>query len=121
MSTKNTISVKTSKEHYEKFSSYVNKFSHALLETMIPATKEEIEKCILEGDIHLNKIPLYKWEGYSHEYNPIRRTSYTCPASIILSKTISISISETVCVLKHFAKYHIAGAVPDFTDSNKEI
>lgn len=86
-------------EHYAKYEDVAQKLGVAALTRLVPASRKEIAQC-LETDWHLNNIPLTRWDALDGSVRGLAaRAGHR-----------SWSISQTVCVLKHVAKHHIAGA-----------
>ncbi len=94
--------VEKSRAHYEKYANIVSKKSCL----HIPATKDEVIKALESGDIHLNTIPLRKWDAYAPS---VGATNWKD------GKALS-SLAGQVCTLKHYAIFHVAGYKPVFTD-----
>lgn len=96
--------IQTTREHYNKYKNIVDKKGN--LNHAIPATKDEIIKAIESGDIHLNTIPINKWDA---------RAQMAGATNWVEGKAYK-SLSEQVCTLKHYAIYNLAGYKPEFTD-----
>jgi len=92
----------SAREHYAKYESLAKCFSIEQLKALVPATPAEIRKALDNGDKHLNTIPRVKWD-YQHWYfKKIPRAAYDLTRG-------NWALCETVCLLKHVARHHIAG------------
>jgi len=78
--------------HYVKYRDMLGSMN--LSHRMPSVPREELIRCAHE-DEHLNNIPLAKWDAEA-------RPPFPFPTSL----------SERVCLLKHYARYHIAGISP---------
>lgn len=69
-------------------------------------------KTLAEQDIHLNNIPLIKWDRLAGSQYEI---SYTRPLYLSFdppwtpSVANGLSLADRVCILKHVARYYYAG------------
>jgi hypothetical protein len=80
------------RKHHDKFEALAQRIGIAFLERMVPASKATIIRALASGDYALNKIPLASWDARDSQ---VRRSG--------------MSLSDTVCVLKHVAKFYVAG------------
>jgi hypothetical protein len=80
--------------HEEVFTTVVNAIGLDVCKKYIPATKQEIETALENGDYHLNTIPLVKWDArHSLLASEFRRIGIN-----------TFSLSDTVCTLKQAAR-----------------
>lgn len=87
--------ITTKSEHYAKYEAlYIAKGRPHF---DIPASRAEIKALLAGGDEHLNTIPLKEWDSCT--YN----VGWTC---IGADGKKYKSLSEQVCLLKHYARYH---------------
>jgi len=136
------IDRKQKREHYEKYEKLAREFEGYDLPSYVPATKERIEGALASGDEHLNTIPLGAWDRAAQIHYatgverfmlamPGERTE-PCPTCGHPRKVMDppkelwrnfhhatkdgrrafYSLSDRVCLLKHVARYWIAGATP---------
>jgi hypothetical protein len=66
------------------------------LKRLVPFSKEKIIEALKEGDQHLNKWGNGPWDNKDFS---VRHLAY--------SLRLSWSLSDTVCVLKHVAKFYL--------------
>ena len=99
------------------------------LKALVPFSRERIVAALASGDEHLNTLPLRQWDKL-HGYGGPSKAIGHCPqCSQVLPApahggvwaligaalrrdgggSMAWSVSDTVCVLKHVAKYHVAG------------
>lgn len=78
-------------EHAQKYEALAQTIGLDALRGLMPASPERIRKALETGDVHLNTIPLYKWDD----------------AGLAIQRP-GLSMSEKVSVLKHVAKWHYA-------------
>jgi hypothetical protein len=80
--------------HEEVFSTVVNAIGLDVCKKYVPATKQEVETALENGDYHLNSIPLIKWDArHSHLASELLRIGIN-----------TFSRSDTVCILKQAAR-----------------
>jgi hypothetical protein len=86
------------KAHFDKFDIMAHRLSIPALKSIVPFSKEQIVDALAGGDEHLNSLPLHRWDTRN---DIVRRWAAE-------NGYKSWSLSYTVCVLKHVAKYYIA-------------
>jgi len=97
MATKEAVKDAAAMEHYAEYDRLAKLLGINALRSVIPATREQIEKALAEGDEHLNSIPLPLWDVcHSYVFHLCGGTGLT-----------SWSLCETVCVLKHVAQHYM--------------
>lgn len=86
-------------EHYNRYEER-SKHNREILKDLILSRipKEKILDAVQNGEGHLNEIRLSNWDGLAEGY----RGYFKSPSSL----------ADRVCILKHIAAYHIAGALP---------
>jgi hypothetical protein len=90
------------REHYAKYEALAQCFSLAHIKALVPATADEIRAALDAGDEHLNTIPLPAWDSKHYYFKTIPRAAYNITNG-------NWALCETVCLLKHVARHHIAG------------
>ena len=80
--------------HFDKYEELFKKKPHVL--SLIPFTQKMVKRALSEGDIHLNTLPLAKWDGRA----PL--VGWTLNKDGKLYSTLA----EQVCLLKHAAIHH---------------
>ena len=114
-------------EHYNKYEGAARALGVAGLKQTVlcVASAEEIRRA-LTADKNLNNIPLGKWdnmhESVRHSMRNCSRAAWLKHAytlfkgygdpEILSGKMRVWSLSDTVCTLKHVARYYIAEATP---------
>jgi hypothetical protein len=96
---------KTTKDHYEKYASLIEKlhleYTEDSLKLFNVENKEHLIK-LYEEDHALNNIRLHLFDNISNMiamYNPDSK---------------GLSLSELVCSLKHYLIYQVIGSAPEF-------
>lgn len=100
---RSAIVVPTTYEHFEKYAALANKLGiNVLMRTVGKvANKDEIVRSLEHSNGYaLNSIPLHEWDSCDYS---VRRLA-------ALAGVKAWSLADTVCVLKHVAKYIVAGA-----------
>jgi len=126
---------KGAKEHFEKYSALALKLGVADLLKLIPVPAERIVAALESGDEHLNSISLATWDKAASKtvgLGPAEEKPHcpTCkcvpsrpewepdwPASMLKrtaryepwKREPTLSLAGRVCVLKHVARYYVAG------------
>ncbi len=78
-------------EHAEKYERMAQAIGIDVLQELIPASAEKIRKALETGDIHLNSIPIRKWDKAASGFH-----------------RAGLSLAEKVSALKHVAQWHYA-------------
>lgn len=94
-------------ENEKKYDRIVKEIGIIHLRPLILSKKEEIQKALEEGDIHLNSIPLEWWDrisGVRQLYGGKYHMDHNYPWSLY---PYSQSPAFRVCVLKHVAKFYL--------------
>jgi hypothetical protein len=121
-------------EHREKFESLAQWLGVESLKQLVPFPPSRIRAALAAGDEHLNTLPLVSWDG-QHGLTPDERQHRIChcckqslPVRFVTPGVWGLvraairrdheagrtplvkawSLSDTVCVLKHVARYHVA-------------
>jgi hypothetical protein len=82
-------------EHFKKYDAlYKAKGSPHFT---VPATPDEIKDALAAGDEHLNTIPLKKWDACTYNVGWTSKDA--------AGKSYK-SLSDQVCLLKHYARYY---------------
>jgi hypothetical protein len=99
------ISEAVYRDHYEKYEKLAQQIGVDHLKPLIPFSRAAIIAALKENE-HLNNLPLnYKFTGID------KKGWDACHEYVIRFRPCRLlSISETVCLLKHVAIYHVAGA-----------
>lgn len=94
------------REHFDKYELIARALGIEKLKVLVPATREEIVEA-LKTDYNLNNIPLGKWDA---QHARVLYLVRTCKNEMFRANHARFwSLGDTVCVLKHVAKHHIAG------------
>jgi len=87
------------RKHYTCYKNYVEKIGIRRLINAVPWQESEIREAY-STDCYLNNLPLKKWELlHPHIWNLKKRAC--------ISPLGGWSISDSVCLLKHVAIYHV--------------
>ena len=95
--------------HEEKYEAFAQALGIPALKALVGRLgRADDFRHALEIDPHLNSIPLHRWDLYHMDtrflYDAARREG-RC------QEPGGWSMANSVCVLKHVAKFHVAGAV----------
>ena len=83
-------------EHYKKYDNLANLLGIERLKSLVPVSKEQIQRALSEGDEYLNKWNNDPWDRKDFA---VRYIAY--------SKKLPWSLCDTGCVLKHVARYYL--------------
>lgn len=101
---------KMHREHYAKYDALAQRIGIDALKRIVPASADEIRKA-LEEDVYLNTIRLRRWDiaagARFSTAGSIDRLHFDPPFTSDVAN--GLSLAERVCVLKHVARYYIAG------------
>jgi hypothetical protein len=86
------------REHFEKYDNLAHRISIPGLRSVVPVSRQAIVEALASGDEHLNTIPLQKWDICHLAVQAMLRGT----------GVKSWSLGDTVCVVKHVAKHHMA-------------
>jgi hypothetical protein len=98
-------------EHFKKYDKIAREIGIEELKKQIPLEPEEV-KSKLKEDAHLNNIPLSLWDAWAggKQYNDGRvELSYLGFWNTFRYHNFCHSLSERVCLLKHVARWYVAG------------
>lgn len=97
-----TIKIKTTRDHFEKYAALAKKFNISLkgCKTFLDYTPDEMRHAV-QADEHLNNIPLCYWDLQASSFFVHNRNS-------------KLSLAEAVCLYKHLAIFEFAGCEPEF-------
>jgi hypothetical protein len=131
----NGLVVKTTREHYAKYAAMAEGAGIDKLKVLVPDYVQEMDgrnrtgrlRRLVELDPHLNNIPLHLWDkvsGLQLHHSGTRTTSggvFSLLLSAVERGTLpkpkgGFSLGDCVCLLKHVAIFHVAGATPAFED-----
>ena len=90
-------------EHYQKYEELTNLIGAEKLIPFLRYGKETIRRAMKEGDEHLNGgiFNLATWGGPDYQVRQLLRES-------MKGQRFTWSLSQTVCLMKHVARYHFA-------------
>lgn len=118
-------------EHYAKQDRHARWLGLDAVRALVPFTREQIRAALDAGDVHLNTLPLHVWDK-AHGEPTKKPTPCDCckqmrprePSTLMrglvrqaVTRDViagrepllrAWSLSDTVCVLKHVARYYIA-------------
>ena len=94
----------TSKEHFERFEAFAVKLEPMLSSIAKDFPPRERLVILLEANEHLNNIDITEFDSY---HSAIQRAAFA-------AKIKFWSMSYTVCTIKHYLIYKVAGVVPEF-------
>jgi hypothetical protein len=119
-------------EHYRKYEELTRWLGLDALKSLVPFPADRIRQALESGDEHLNTLPLHVWDKQDGGPRKVPTEKCKCcnqtlpvveahgmwalVARAIASdrrhglppKCTSWSLSQTVCVLKHVARYYVA-------------
>jgi len=129
-----------SREHFEKYEALARAFESFDLPSYVPPTVERIKAALAAGDEHLNSIPLATWDRAAQVWDVMpsadrwmygeTRECPTCHGRTLRvlpdarplwgffhyplanGRRAYYSAAERVCLLKHVARFWMAGAEP---------
>jgi hypothetical protein len=92
--------------HYENYEKIAQTLGVEMLKDLVPFSRERILHAINEGDEHLNSLPLKEWDRkHPAIFEWAHRRS-------LPREAVCWVLCDTVCVLKHVARYHICNCKP---------
>lgn len=87
-------------DHEKKYEKYAKKIGIKSLTGLIPESPGRIRVAMAQ-DEHLNNIPLKLWDRHDHWVRTLAHNAG-------VEESGGWSLANTVCLLKHVAKYHYA-------------
>jgi hypothetical protein len=118
--------------HERKYEALAQALGLDALKALVPFSAERIRQALAAGDQHLNTLPLASWDKCHGkettkpekccacgQYKPVKPETQVVGVWALYVANIKRgglreaggwSLSNTVCVLKHVARYHIAPA-----------
>lgn len=83
--------------HFDKYEALAQRIGVVALCELIPFTVEKVKAALNRQDLALNSLPLGRWDS---QHPLIYRLAYDALVDG------GWSLSDTVCLLKHVARYH---------------
>jgi hypothetical protein len=97
--------LRAKQEHFDKYERLARAISVNALKQLVPFSRERIVEA-LKTDSAMNNLPLYQWDAF---YGSVRELVARAGGSKKIGEVGGWSLGNTVCVLKHVARHHIAG------------